>query len=104
MKAQNVLKREEGIWSSFVILFLLTLALMGLGAHVLVRSESRNTANLIRARQADYAANGAAYYGMRRLRLGALDESTPLSIGPGTVDLDTALVTGTNEIELTVLA
>lgn len=78
--------------------------MMGLGAHVLIKSEGPNTANLASALQADYAANGAAYYGIRRLQVGALDESTPLVIGHGTVTLDSTQVSGSNEIELTVMA
>jgi len=100
----KAIKREEGFWSAFVILFLLTLTLMGLGAHVLIKSEGPNTANLANTLQADYAANGVAYYGIRRLGLGALDESATLMIGHGSVTLDTTKVVGSNEILLTVLA
>jgi hypothetical protein len=98
------LKKEEGFWSTFVILFLLTLTLMGLGAHILIKGEGPNTANLANVLQADYAANGAAYYGIRRLGIGALDESTPLVIGSGTVMLDSTFVSSSEEIELIVTA
>ena len=103
MKLKNI-NREEGFWTAFVILFLLTLSLMGLGAHVLMKGEGPNVSNAVSVVQADYAANGGAYYAMQRLELGALDENVPLVIGNGTVDLDTSSIAGTNEMLLTVWA
>jgi len=98
------IQREEGFWSALVLIFLITLALMGLGASVLMRGEGKNVANQYAALQADYAANGGVYYGLRRLELGSLDESTAITIGNGTVALDTSKIAGTTDILLTVNA
>ena len=95
---------EQGFWSALVILFLVTLALMGAGSSALIRGEGANVANQAEILQADYAANGAAYYGMKRLALGPLDETTPIAIGNVAVTLDTSEITGSSDILLTITA
>lgn len=100
----NDLKKEEGFWSAFFMVFLVSLALMGLGASVLMRSEGKNITNLIDSKRADYAANGGAYYAISRLAKGSLNESSPLTIGSCSVTMDTSNIAGTSEILLTVLA
>ena len=98
------IKNEEGFWSAFIILFLVTLVLMSVGASVLMKSEGINIANQVQALEADYAANGGAYYGIERLELGPLNESETISIGNAAVTLDSADVGGSSEITLTVTA
>lgn len=93
---------EEGLFSAFFLFFLVTLGLMGLGAYALIRAEGQNAVINIESARAQYAANGAAYYGMKRLELGALDESTALDIGGAVVQLDTSR-TG-REIDLNINA
>ncbi len=98
------MKRQEGFWSIYFILTLVTLAGMGVGAYVIVTSDSKGTENRFNALRADYAANGGAYYGLSRIGLGAIDESTPLTIGSCTVTLDTSEVSGSSDIILTIMA
>jgi hypothetical protein len=90
-KSMNIelLKNEKGFWSAFVLILVITLSLMGMGAYVLMRSEGANVANRVQVLQAEYAANGAAYYGIRRLEIGAIAESHIHSIGGGQVTIDT---------------
>ena len=102
LKSIKKIENEEGFWSSLLILFLVTLVLLGFGSFVLVRSESANVANQIRALQADYAANGCAYYGIKRLQLGSLNESETLTVGNGFVSLDTSEVSGSLDILLNI--
>lgn len=83
-------KQEEGFWSALVILFMVTLMLMGLGSFVLIRSEGYNVVNQINTLKAEYAATGAVYYGFQRLKIGDLEESYPITIGDVEVYLDTS--------------
>lgn len=101
MKLSN-LKNEEGFFSSMILMFLVTLAMMGLGAFVLTRSEGASVTTQIQTIQAEYAAEGAVYYGVQRLAQGSLNEAQALSIGGGNVILDTTTVSGS--IYLNVIA
>jgi len=83
------MKREDGFLSAMYLVFLVTLGLMGMGAFMLIRSEGRTVASNAEMYRAQYAANGAAYYGIRRLELGILDEESGLDIGGAIVALDT---------------
>ena len=98
----KTIKNEDGFWSVISILLLAVLAVMGLASHVLTRSEGKSVVNKVYALQADYAANGGAYYGIERLQEGPLNEAQMLSIGGATITLDTTMV-GTL-IQLTVTA
>ncbi|MCK5145143.1 hypothetical protein KAR48_00210 [bacterium] len=95
---------ENGFWSAMYLVFLVTLGLMGVGAFVLVKSEGVNVANNAESIQAEYAANGAAYYAISRLSIGDLDENEILNIGGSNVSLDTSLVPGTTDIQLIINA
>jgi len=103
MKIKDI-KNEEGFWSAFVLLFLVTLALMGMGASVLIQSEDENTANQVSSIRADFAANGAAYYGIKQLELGSLTTAQVINIEGVSVNLDTSIVQGTSDVLLTVMA
>ena len=59
--------QERGFVSAFFLIFLVTLGLMGAGGYVLMSSEAKNTTNQFLVLQADYAANGAAYYAIERV-------------------------------------
>ena len=98
MKAGN----EKGFWSALYLIFLVTLAIMGLGAFMLIKSEGVNVASNMEYAQAQYAANGAAYYGLARLDVGPLDEGAALSIGGATVVLDSSKTE--DEVQLRVSA
>jgi len=92
MKMKLYFRQEEGFWSAFVFIFLVTLALLGLGSYTLIRSEGSNTANDVKAVQAEYAANGAAFFGISAFNQGIFDsdlEGTSLTIGNCTATLDT---------------
>ena len=94
MKKCAIFGREDGFWSAFVFIFLVTLAMLGIGSYTLVRSEGSNVSNDVRAVQAEYAANGAAFFGMKALWQGNFDsqlEESGLNIGNCTVTLDTSL-------------
>jgi len=97
-------KNEKGFWSAFFLLFLVTLALMGMGASTLLRSEGDNVSNQIHALQADYAANGGAYFGIRQLAIDSLTTAQEITIGQGVVTLDTSAIVGSSDILLTVMA
>lgn len=98
------LKNEQGFWSATMLIFLVTLALMGLGSFILVRNEGHSVSVQALGLQAEYAANGGAYFGLKQLALDSLDESSVLSIGNGTVTLDTTDVPGSSDIYLYVFA
>jgi|GEM_PF-4260654 len=98
----KTIKNEDGFWSVISILLLAVLAVMGLASHVLTRSEGKSVVNKVYALQADYAANGGAYYGIERLQEGPLNEAQQLSIGGATITLDTTMVD--TLIQLTVTA
>jgi len=83
---------ERGMISAVFLVFLVTLGLMGLGIFKLIQGEARSVTEHVTAGHVKYAANGAAYYGMRCLDLGALDETTALGIGAVNVVLDSSIV------------
>ena len=105
-KSMNIelLKNEKGFLSAFVLILVITLSLMGMGAYVLMRSESANIANRVQVLQAEYAANGAAYYGVRRLEVGAIAESHIHYIGGAQVTLDTTSSGSTIHLNITSTA
>jgi len=88
MKLKNI-KKEEGFWSAFVLILLTTLALMGMGAYVLMRSEGVNVASQAESLQTEYSATGAIYYAVRALQLGTFNEGESVTIGGVSVTLDT---------------
>ena len=89
MKQSN----ESGIFSALYLIFLVTFALAGIGAYVLVKGEGSNTVENMNALKIEAAASGAAYYGIRVLDEGlGLDEQTALQIGQVTATLDSSIV------------
>ncbi len=88
-KMQN---SEEGFLSAFLIIFLVTLALMGAGAFILVNSEGINMVNQVQLLQSGYAGDGAAYYAIRALRRNVYSNPTYMTIGGASVTLDTSMV------------
>lgn len=95
---------QAGFWSVFTIIILLTLVLLGMGASVMMRSSSTSVMHQKYSVQADYSANAGAYYGIKRLQTGAIDESATIQIGSGSVSLDTSLYSGSTNIRLLVQA
>ena len=96
MKLKNI-KKEEGFWSAFVLILLTTLALMGMGAYVLMRSEGINVADEIESLQTDYSATGAVYYSLRALQAGTFSDGASVTIGGVSVTLDTARTQSGND-------
>ncbi len=96
MKLKNI-KREEGFWSAFLLILLTTLALMGMGAYVLMRSEGINVASEVESLQTDYSATGAVYYGLRALQQGTFTEGGSITIGGVSVTFDTAMTQNSND-------
>ena len=96
MKRIELKKRirdERGFWSAFAFIFLVTLGLLGLGAYSLMRAESNNAVSQMQMLQAEYSLNAGAHFALQALFKGTFGdstESTPLSIGGATVNLDTA--------------
>ena len=74
------LKREEGVFTAFFIIMMLTLALLGIGATVVLRNESRSVSDQHFLKDADYSAESAVYFAMDRVRLGYEDESENITI------------------------
>ncbi len=99
--------QEKGFISAFFLIFLVTLGLMGAGGYVLVSSEAKNTTNEFLVLQADYAANGVAYYGISRIFSGFQNGTESFSIGGSEVDMNvvqTVNTTGDSVTRLTVTA
>jgi len=88
MKLKDI-KKEEGFWSAVVLILLTTLALMGMGAYVLMRSEGVNVASQAESLQTEYSATGAVYYAVRALQLGTFSAGESVTIGGVSVTFDT---------------
>ena len=67
------MQEEEGFFSAIVLIFIVTLGLMGMGTYALIRSEGTNITNKVQAIQAEYAANGGIYYALELLEAGEMD-------------------------------
>ncbi len=82
-------RKEEGFLSSFLIIFMVTLALMTAGAYVLVNSEGINMVNQIQLLQTGYAADSGIFYALRALRDTSFVDPTTMTVGNATVTLST---------------
>jgi hypothetical protein len=92
MKIKSMLREERGFWSAFFFLFLVTLGLLGMGAYSLMKSEGVNVANEMISLQTKNSLEAAAFYGLTALKKSLFTnqlETTPLTIGGTTVNLDT---------------
>lgn len=58
-------KSEQGFVSALVLIFLITLALMGMGAYILVRTEGEGIARQAMVTQMDFAAEGAYFWAQK---------------------------------------
>ncbi|MBN2201355.1 hypothetical protein JW777_05325 [bacterium] len=86
------LKGEEGFWSAIILVFLITLGLLGLGAYSILRTESINLENETKFMQADAALTAGCYYSLNSLVKEVFNstvEQTPLSVGGASVTCDT---------------
>jgi len=86
------IREEQGFWSAFLFVFLITLGLLGLGAYSIMRTESRNAVSQMQLLQAEYSVNAGAHFGLNALFKGTFNsqtETTTLSIGGASVILDT---------------
>ncbi len=104
MKKQTLkrLRKEEGFFSAFVLVFLVTLGLMGIGASMLLQSESKNVINQMNSVRADYLMESAAFYSTAALSAGTLTSDTSFTIGSIDVEVDTFYDAGTMIMEVTV--
>ncbi|MBN2414443.1 hypothetical protein JXO52_01305 [bacterium] len=87
--------KERGFWSAFMLMLTVTLALLGFGGAVLIRSEavavSRKSATL----QTDYAADAAMHFAIRAMQLGTYDDDMTIpELGGVTVSVDTVSSAG----------
>ena len=98
------LQREEGFFSALVLIFIVTLGLMGMGTYVLIRSEGTNITNKVQALQAEYAANGGIYYALELLEAEELEGGESLTIGGATVSVSLTAGTGNVDYHLSVTA
>jgi hypothetical protein len=93
MKRKSIFRDERGFWSAFFFLFLVTLGLLGMGAYALMKSEGVNVANEMKSMQAKNSLEAAAFYGLTALKKSLFTgvmETTTLTIGGTTVNLDTS--------------
>jgi len=100
MKIKN-LKQEEGIFSAILLIFLVTLALMGAGAFVLMKTEGEAVAINATGLRLEYAANGGVFYAVRLLESDSLDQVTEFTLDGVTVYLDTTIVGSTTYLNVT---
>jgi hypothetical protein len=82
-------KEEHGFFSAILLIFLVTLALMGAGAFVLMKTEGEAVANNATGLRLEYAANGGIFYAIRLLEADSLDQVTSFTLDGITVSLDT---------------
>jgi len=71
------LSDEQGFWSAYVLIFIVTLALMGMGSAMLIRNEGMAVSKSAQRIQADYAAESGVYFGIEALKDGTLSEDEP---------------------------
>jgi len=71
MEIKQVYKDERGFWAAFMLMLTVTLALLGMGGAVLIRSEAASIARKINTMQVDYAADSALFFA-----LGAMQADT----------------------------
>lgn len=84
------IKEERGFWSAFMLMLTVTLALLGFGGAILIRSEavavSRKSATL----QTDYAADAAMQFAIRAMQLGTYQDGMTIpDLGGVTISVDT---------------
>ncbi len=84
-------KNEKGFISGFILLFVVTLALMGVGGAILMESEGKSVGSSMEAIQTDYAAESAMWFAIQATAvdpvdtLNALIDEVPFSIGSVTI-------------------
>jgi len=88
-------KNEKGFASGFVLLFVVTLALMGVGGAILMKSEGKRLGSNIESLQTDYSAQSAMWFAIQATAVSAdtlkyVVDNVPFSIGSATIsDIDT---------------
>jgi len=85
------MKKENGFWTAFILIFLTTMASMGLGAALLIRNEAMSVEKQFSSLQTDYAAIAGARYALARMQLGDLEEGTTFYIGGTSVLMDSSM-------------
>lgn len=98
----HFVENEQGIWSAYLIIFLVTLGLLGLGAYYLMQSEGVNIGNQVQALQTEYSAVSGIFMGISAFREGKLDSDKSLTIAGVNVTIDTHRV-NSNEIQFNAI-
>ncbi len=107
MEVQNKRKNEQGFASGFVLLFIVTLALMAVGGAILMKSEGKRIGSGMVALQTDYSAQSAMWLAIQATAvdtdtLQALMDMVAFSIGGASITkIDTFIATsGRNALEV----
>lgn len=101
-------RNEKGFLSGFIMLFVVTLALMGVGGAILMNSEGRGLGTTHEAMQANYAVDSAMWLTIAAFNKGTevvLQNQVPFTIGGATISqIDTSENTATNTITVLITA
>ncbi|OVE78628.1 hypothetical protein BVY01_04895 [bacterium I07] len=81
---------EEGLYSVIMLLLMAVMSIMSASTLVLIRAEASSISFQGIAFQGDYAANGAAYFGIQCIQEGSLNENQPINIGNASISLDSS--------------
>jgi len=109
MKAYDNRKNEGGFASGFVLLFIVTLALMAVGGAILMESEGRRVGSGMVALQTDYSAQSAMWFAIQATAvdtdtLDALIDNVPFSIGDAEITKIDTFIANSGRDALEVVA
>ncbi|MFO7889281.1 MAG: hypothetical protein R6V04_02970 [bacterium] len=103
----NKMNNEAGFLSGFVMLFVVTLALMGIGGAVLMSSGGRGVGSSKESMQANYALESAMGMATEAIRTGVGDDlmdKVPFTIGGATISQLNIVQDGTDiDIDITAV-
>ena len=100
----RLLKEENGFWSAYVLIFVVTLALMGMGAAMLMRNEGVSIAKTAERVQADYAAESGVFFGIKAIEKGVLttdNNEMNISVGNASVYINLESDGGNQQLSVT---
>ncbi|HEX9934193.1 MAG TPA: hypothetical protein VGB38_03265, partial [bacterium] len=99
--------RERGALSPFILIFLVTLAIMSTATYYMVAGESQNLGGSMASVQAEYAALSGVFFALSALNAETFDsavEATTYSIADVEVSLDTVKISGQRSFYLRSVA
>jgi len=97
-------KEEKGFWSAYVLIFVVTLALMGMGAAMLMRNEGISISKTAEIVQADYAAESGVFFGIKAIEKGVLttdNNELNISVGNASVYINLESDGGNQQLRVT---